>query len=117
MVLWPNVLIVRASPFGSTACIGSQSPPPTMISCDLTASNTAQPPIAVADSSINAFAASGPVGGADEHAESSINSARTIANMEPPSVRNVYHHVLVRIPFFEHTTKQKHIHRDFVLLT
>ena len=38
----------------------------------------------VNDSSINAFAASGPVGGADEHAESSINSAKTIANIRPP---------------------------------
>jgi hypothetical protein len=53
-----------------------------MISWDFTESRTPHPPIAAADSSIKAFAAVGPVGGADEQADKSISNARTIATIK-----------------------------------
>ena len=47
----------------------------------------AHPPMAAADSSINARPAAGPVCGADEHADNSISNASAIANIEPPSLK------------------------------
>src|SRR5581483_7963730 len=79
----PKLLIRRGGcPEGSIACSGSRSCPPVMISWDFTASRAAHPPIAAADSSINDFAAAGPVGGADEHPDNTISNASTIATIK-----------------------------------
>src|SRR5215468_8218768 len=83
MMPWLNRLITRGSPFGFTACMGSKSPPAVMICCTFTASIAAHPPMAAADSSINARAASGPDGAGEEQADKSIRRTKAITNINP----------------------------------
>src|SRR2546422_3607353 len=83
MMPWLNRLITRGSPFGLTACMGSKSPPAVMICCTFTASIAAHPPMAAADSSINARAASGPDGAGEEQADNSIRRTKAITNINP----------------------------------
>src|SRR5438874_5218433 len=88
----------------------------------------AHPPIAVADSSINARAAAGPVCGADEHADKTIRNARAIANIEPPSLKgslrqdvgniksSAHNDVFICETLFENAGKYENVHRGFILL-
>src|SRR5262249_55456516 len=89
MMPWLNRLITRGSPFGFTACIGSKSPPDVMICCTFTASIAAHPPMAAADSSINARAASGPDGAGEEQADNSIRKTKAITNINPSLFQTV----------------------------
>src|SRR5215475_13130034 len=83
MMPWLNRLITRGSPFGFTACIGSKSPPAVMICCTFTASIAAHPPMAAADSSINARTTSGPDSAGEEQADKSIRRTKAITNINP----------------------------------